>query len=241
MRERVLFSWSGGKDSALALYELLRDPRYEVAALLTTISEAYRRISHHGVREELVEMQATALGLPLHKVYLPSSAAGPCRNEQYEELMGRALAELRIQGLSAVAHGDIFLEDLRAYRERNLARIGLRGLFPIWHRDTTALVRDFVGLGFKAYLTCVEGRLGAKFAGRSIDERFLQDLPAGIDPCGENGEYHSFVHEGPIFRRMVPVKLGVVVEREGRFYADLLAAGAPAAAPLLPQEIPRIR
>jgi uncharacterized protein (TIGR00290 family) len=155
--------------------------------------------------------------------------------------MGRALGELRKEGIRVVAHGDIFLEDLRAYRERNLARIGLRGLFPIWHRDTATLVRDFVRLGFKAYLTCVEGKLGVKFAGRSVDEGLLQDLPEGVDPCGENGEYHSFVYDGPIFRRPVPVRLGVVVEREGRFYADLLAAGAPSPAPLQPGEIPPIR
>jgi uncharacterized protein (TIGR00290 family) len=227
MREKILLSWSGGKDSAMALYELRGDPRLEVTGLLTTISEAYRRISHHGVREELLEIQAEAIGLPLHKVYLPSAAPGPCRNGPYEELMESVLTKFRERGISAVAHGDIFLEDLRAYRERNLDRVGLRALFPIWRRDTVSLVREFARLGFRAVLTCVEGKLGKSFAGQPVDAQLLEDLPDWADPCGENGEYHSFVYDGPIFRRPVDVRVGEIVERDGRFYADLLPAGDP--------------
>lgn len=224
----------------MALYELRNDPSLEVTGLLTTISEAYRRISHHGVREELLEIQAVAIGLPLHKVYLPSAASGPCANGPYEELMERVLTKFRERGISAVAHGDIFLEDLRAYRERNLGRVGLRGLFPIWRRDTVSLVQEFARLGFRAVLTCVEGKLGKSFAGLPVDAQLLEDLPDWADPCGENGEYHSFVYDGPIFRRPVEVRVGEIVERDGRFYADLLPAGDPRRSGVGPDDIPPI-
>jgi uncharacterized protein (TIGR00290 family) len=222
-KEKVVFSWSGGKDSALALHEIRQSGQYEIVALLTTVAEEYKRISHHGVREELLEMQAGAVGLPLDKLYLPANSPLPCTNAQFEELMGRALAKYRAAGVLLVAHGDIFLEDLRAYRERNLAKLGMKGLFPIWKRDTTELLRTFIQLGFKAYISCVDGqKLGQAFAGRAIDVSLFADLPAGVDPCGEYGEYHSFVYDGPIFKRPVPVRVGDVVLRDTRFYADLL-------------------
>jgi uncharacterized protein (TIGR00290 family) len=219
-RDRVLLSWSGGKDSAMALYELRRSARYEVVALLTTVASEFDRVSHHGVRVELLEQQAAAVGVALHKLYLSPDR---CTNEEYAALMERTMCEYREAGVWAVAFGDIFLEDLRAYRERNLARVGMRGVFPIWHRDTAELVRTFIGLGFRAYLTCVDGtKLGQAFAGRAIDGALLRDLPLEVDPCGENGEFHSFVYDGPIFRQPVPVTVGDVVSRDVRYFADLL-------------------
>lgn len=224
-RESVLLSWSGGKDSALALHELRRDPRYEVVGLLTTIAADYGRISHHGVRESLLELQGAAVGVPLDRLYLPSNSGRPCTNEQYAELMGEKLRGYRRSGVSLVAHGDIFLEDLRAYRERNLAELDMRGLFPLWGLDTAELVRRFIDLGFRAVLVCVDGqKLSSGFLGREIDAALLTDLPSGVDPCGENGEYHSFVFDGPIFERPVPVQVGEVVERDSRCFIDLLPA-----------------
>jgi uncharacterized protein (TIGR00290 family) len=223
--EKVVFSWSGGKDSALALHQILDDARYDVVGLLTTVAGQYGRISHHGVREELLRRQAAAIGLPLEVVYLPMNSTVPCTNEQYEELMAAVMARYAAAGVRTVGHGDIFLEDLRAYRDRNLARAGMRGLYPLWKRDTTELVHDFVSLGFRAYLCCVDGqKLGEEFAGRSLDLDLLTDLPADVDPCGEYGEYHSFVYAGPIFRQALSVQRGIVVDRDGRFYADLLPA-----------------
>jgi uncharacterized protein (TIGR00290 family) len=233
-----LFSWSGGKDSALALDVLLADPAWEVVALLTSVSEEYRRVSHHGVRDELLDAQAAALGLPLDKLWIPAGNT-PCTNEQYEALIGEKLAGYAARGVRHVAHGDIFLADLRAYRERNLARLGMTGVFPLWLRDTRELVHTFVGRGFKARLCCVEGaKLAESFVGREIDERLLADLPAGVDPCGENGEYHSFVYDGPIFRRPVQFEVGITVCRENRYYVDLMpraeAALPPASAAAIP-------
>lgn len=223
-KEKIVFSWSGGKDSALALHEVLQSGRYEVVSLLTTVAGAYKRISHHGVREELLDWQADALGLPLEKVYLPVSTGLPCTNEVFEELMGGVLAKFRELGVLTVAHGDIFLQDLREYRERNLAKAGMKGLFPIWQRDVRELVETFIDLGFRAYLCCVEGaKLDRSFAGRPIDRTLLHDLPANVCPCGENGEYHSFVYDGPIFQQPVPVRVGEIVCRDNRYYADLVS------------------
>ncbi len=218
----IVFSWSGGKDSAMALHKLRGDARYKTVALLTTVSTTYRRISHHGVREELLELQAEAIGLPLDKVYLPSSADRPCTLEEYEAILGTKMCAYRRDGVLTVAHGDIFLADLRARREQNLAKVGMSAIFPLWGNDTRELLRRFTDQGFRAYTTCVERVLGPAFVGRLLDESFLADLPEGVDPCGEYGEYHSFVFDGPIFRHPVPLSLGVVVERDGRFYADLL-------------------
>lgn len=226
MTTPILMSWSGGKDSALALWELLRLPEWEVVGLLTSLADTYRRISHHGVREELLDEQAAAIGLPLDKLWL-TLRDGPCTNEVYERLIGDKLAGYVARGVRHVAHGDLFLAELRAYRERNLARLGMTGVFPIWGRDTRKLVEDFEDAGFRAVLCCVEGtKLDASLVGRSLDRSLLADLPSGIDPAGENGEYHSFVYDGPIFQRPVEFDIGETVTHDTRHYIDLVAAGA---------------
>jgi len=218
-------SWSGGKDSACALRALQAAGEYEVVSLLTSVSEEYRRVSHHGVREVLLQQQAEAIGVPLDIVYLPSQASGaPCTNEVYEALMGGVMERYRARGVRRVAFGDLFLEDLRAYRERNLARAGMEGVFPLWGRDTTALAREVIATGFRSYLSCVEGRVGEGFAGREYDAALLAMLPAHVDPCGEYGEFHTFVFDGPIFAHPVDVRVGEVVTRDGRYYADLVPA-----------------
>jgi uncharacterized protein (TIGR00290 family) len=227
MREQVVMSWSGGKDSAMALYDLLGNTDYEVVELMATVSEEYRRISHHGVREELLDAQAAVIGIPLRKVYLPSDNSAGCTNEVYEAIMNRVMGDYKAKNVNTVAFGDLFLEDLRAWREANLAKAGMRGLFPIWKRDTRVLAHEVIRLGYKAYLSCVEAIVGADFVGRLYDENFLSDLPPTIDPCGENGEFHSFVFDGPTFLRPLPIKVGERVTRNGRFYADLLLEPSP--------------
>jgi uncharacterized protein (TIGR00290 family) len=220
MKIPVVMSWSGGKDSAMALYHLARSDEYEVVELMTSVAEEFARVSHHGVREVLLEEQARAIGLPLQKIYLPSGRLGPCTNEVYEQIKAR--------GIYTVGFGDLFLADLRAWREANLARAEMRGVFPLWQRYTAKLAREVIALGFRAYLSCVEGKVGPGFAGRAFDQSLLDDLPPGIDPCGENGEFHSFVYDGPIFKKPVPVTVGEIVIRDGRFYADLLPETQPA-------------
>jgi len=221
MAEPVLMAWSGGKDSALALQEVLRDQRYRVVALVTTVTTGYERISMHGVRRTLLHRQARALGLRLDEVLISPHAS----NEEYERQMAATLtaARARCAGLDAVVFGDLFLADIRAYRERMLARIGMRGLFPLWLRDTRELAADCVRQGYKAVLACVDSRaLPAAFAGREFDAALLGDLPPGIDPCGENGEFHTFVYAGPILHAPVPYRRGAIVVREDRFvYCDL--------------------
>ena len=218
----VLVAWSGGKDSALALREIQSDGRYRVAALLTTVTAEYDRISMHGVRRTLLRRQAESLGLPLEEVLISPGAS----NDEYEANMGAALAALRTRtvGLDTVVFGDLFLADIRAYRERMLARIGMRGLFPLWLRDTRVLAHEFIRLGYRAVLVCVDsGALAAEFAGREFDADLLHDLPPGVDPCGENGEFHTFVYAGPSLREPVPHERGPVVVRDGRFvYCDLV-------------------
>jgi uncharacterized protein (TIGR00290 family) len=236
----VVMSWSGGKDSAVALYELRNSDEYEVVALLTSISEEYRRISHHGVREALLDEQAAAIGIPLEKVYLPAPNNQPCTNDVYEQIMGEAMARFRARGVLAVGFGDLFLEDLRAWREANLAKAGMLGIFPLWKRDTAAFARDVIQMGFKAFLSCVEGKVGPGFAGRAYDDDLLQDLPPGIDPCGEFGEFHSFVYDGPIFTYPVPVRVGEIVIRDGRFYADLLPEDAAVPVGCVADSIPPV-
>lgn len=222
-RKPVLLSWSGGKDSALALYHLRRMEQYEVIGLLTTVSDEYRRVSHHGVLEALLERQAAALGLPLDRVYVPTHGALPCTHDLFVEMMAQKLTGYCQKGVHYVAHGDIFLEDLRRYRETNLARLGMQGLFPLWHRATSELVEEFVRLGFRAVLSCVDGqKLDASFAGREIDRSLLDDLPPTVDPCGEYGEYHSFVYDGPMFREPIGIQVGERVQRERCWYAELL-------------------
>lgn len=218
MTEPILLSWSGGKDSALTLHALRQTPGVEVAGLLTTVTEDYDRISMHGVRRTLLEQQAAEAGLPLHVVLIPRE----CSNEIYEERMTAVLAGIRDAGIRRVAFGDLFLEDIRAYRESRLAAFEMEAMFPLWGRDTAALARDFLRLGFAAYLVCVDTQtLAATFAGRAFDEDLLRDLPPGVDPCGENGEFHTFVHAGPIFRAPVLCQRGPVEDR-GRFcFCDL--------------------
>lgn len=204
------FNWSGGKDSALALYEALQDPRYTIDRLVTTVSGAHGRVSMHGVRREWMERQAAAIGLPLQQVALPDMPSMAA----YEEVMQRTHEELKAAGYSHAFYGDIFLEDLKRYREQQLAAAGLEAVFPLWGRDTTAMARRFVDLGFRAIVVCVkESLLGSSFSGRYYDHDFLNDLPAGVDPCGENGEFHTFVVDGPLFRQPVPVTAGARIRR----------------------------
>jgi uncharacterized protein (TIGR00290 family) len=218
--EKVLVSWSGGKDSAIALYEILKNQNYQISALLTTLTKDYDRISIHGVRRILLERQVASLGFPLEKVFISKNAS----NEEYESNMGQVLAKYKDVGITSVVFGDIFLEDLRKYREDKLATLDMRGIFPIWKRDTHELARSLTALGFKAITTCVDtNMLGRQFVGRVIDEQFLSELPPTVDACGENGEYHSFVYDGPIFKERVSYTLGEIVLRENRFcYCDLI-------------------
>jgi uncharacterized protein (TIGR00290 family) len=220
-------AWSGGKDSALAL----REPRRAgtaPAALVTTVTEDYGRISMHGVRRTLLRRHATAAGLPLVEVGIPVG----CTNDVYERRMAAAFASPELASVEEVAFGDLFLEDIRAYREGRLAAAGRRARFPLWGSDTAELARRFLAAGFRAILVCVDRRvLDASFAGRAYDEALLADLPAGVDPCGENGEFHTFVTAGPIFTAPIPCRRGEVVERDGFVFADLVEAeaGEPAA------------
>jgi len=218
--EKALVSWSGGKDSAIALYEILKNKRIEISALLTTVTEGYDRISMHGVRRILLERQAAALGLPLEIVFIPRNAS----NGDYERNMGQTLERYRQAGVATVVFGDIFLEDVRKYREDILAPLNMQGVFPIWKRDTKELAHSFTALGFKAVTTCVDTQaLDGRFVGRQIDEKFFSDLPPNVDACGENGEFHSFVYDGPIFKERIACTLGEITLRENRFcYCDLL-------------------
>jgi len=219
MPEPILFCWSGGKDSAMALHTLVQRNDIQIAALLTTVTEGYERISMHGVRRELLARQAQSIGLPLHEVRIPQK----CGNPIYEARMEEALRVHYDKGVRSVAFGDIFLEDLRAYREKNLARIGMTAQFPIWKRDTRELIRQFHSLKFRSIAVCVDGKvLDRSFAGRELDEAFFKDLPPGIDPCGENGEFHTFVFDGPIFHHPIPVRTGEVIERDSFVFCDLL-------------------
>lgn len=219
VKPRLLLSWSGGKDSAWCLHELRRDGRGEVAGLLVTVNERFGRTTLHAVRQGLMEAQAEALELPLWKVPLPY----PCSNEQYEAAMREAVRRARAEGFSAVAFGDLFLEDVRRYREDRLAGTGLEALFPLWGRSTAELAREMIDGGLRARLTCVDPRyLPPSFAGREFDASLLADLPAGVDPCGERGEFHTFVYAGPMFRHPLAVRQGEVVERDGLVFADFL-------------------
>ena len=222
MPEKVLFSWSGGKDSALALREILTSGEFEIAALLTTVTADYDRISMHGVRRILLERQADSLGFPLEIVSISKNSS----NEEYEANMRHVLTKHLATGVSSVAIGDVFLEDVRQYRENNLAQIGMKGIFPLWRRDTHELIHTFIDLGFAAIITCVDSQaLSKDYAGRALDRQFVDALPPSVDPCGENGEYHSFVCDGPIFREPIRHTVGEVVLRDDRFYyCDLIPA-----------------
>jgi len=220
-RPKALLSWSSGKDAAWALHVLRKTGEVEVVGLLTTTNAAFDRVAMHGVREVLLEAQAEAVGLPLWKVPLP----WPCSNEAYQACMVKVCAEAMEQGIEVMAFGDLFLEDVRAYRIQNLAGTGLRPIFPIWNPATAGLARDMVAAGLKATLVCVDPRvLGARFAGRAFDEALLADLPPTVDPCGERGEFHTFAWDGPMFRQPVLVRPGEVVERDGFVFADLVPA-----------------
>ncbi len=220
-RPRALISWSSGKDAAWALHEVRRTGQVEVIGLLTTVTADFGRVSMHAVRESLLDAQAEALGLPCHKVRIP----WPCPNHVYEREMASALATARAAGVGHVVFGDLFLADVRAYREARMAGSGLAPLFPLWGRDTARLARDMLAGGLRATLTCVDPRrLDRGLAGRPFDEALLAALPAGVDPCGENGEFHSFVSACPSFRAPLAVVGGEVVEREGFVFADLRAA-----------------
>jgi uncharacterized protein (TIGR00290 family) len=218
--ERVLLAWSSGKDSAFSLHTL-RLEGVEVVGLLTTVNEAFDRVSMHAVPLPLVRAQAEAAGLPLVEVRLPS----PCPSDAYEAAMAAAMSAARDRGVTAVAFGDLFLADVRRYREERLAGTGVRPLFPLWGRPTPELAREMISRGQRAVLTCVDPRaLPPDFAGRAFDAALLGDLPATVDPCGENGEFHSFAWDGPAFRHPVPVRVGAVVERDGFVFADLVPA-----------------
>jgi uncharacterized protein (TIGR00290 family) len=212
-------SWSSGKDSTLALHEILTAGEVEVVGLLTTVNAVAERVAMHGVRRELLEAQAEALGLPLHVVELP----WPCRNEVYEERMAAAVTEARRAGIEIVGFGDLFLEDVRRYREEALAGSGLEPLFPLWQRPTDAVAQAILAVGVRAVVTCVDlAQASGELAGRWYDEAFLSDLAPGIDPCGENGEFHTFVVDGPGFSRPIEVTLGETVERDGFAFTDVV-------------------
>ncbi|MDN5212215.1 diphthine--ammonia ligase [Fulvivirgaceae bacterium BMA12] len=211
MRKKAIFNWSGGKDSALALHQVLQGDEYEVGKLLTSVNTHHKRVSMHGVRETLLEQQAASIGIPLEKLQLPENPD----MDHYNKMMHDIMFKLRKEGFTHSVFGDIFLEDLRQYREERLAQQGFSAHFPIWKQDTKALIRQFLALGFKTVLVCIKSALLDKsFAGRIIDEQFLKDLPENVDPCGENGEFHTFVFDGPIFRHPIPFEIGEKVYRE---------------------------
>jgi uncharacterized protein (TIGR00290 family) len=220
-RPKALIAWSSGKDSAYALHEVRRAGEFDVVGALTTVTDAFGRVSVHGVREGLLMAQLDAAGLPATIVRIPY----PCPNEIYEREMAAAMTHAKAQGITHVVFGDLFLEDVRAYRESRLGPIEITPVFPLWHRATAELARDMLAAGVEARLVCVDlKRLPSAFAGRAFDADLLAALPAGIDPCGENGEFHSFVTAGPMLHHPIAVTVGETVERDGAAYADLLPA-----------------
>ena len=217
--KRVLMSWSSGKDSAWSLHKLRQDPRLEVVGLLTTLNEAFDRVAMHAVRRELLEAQAEAAGLALQSIRIP----WPCSNAEYERIMANVCAQARQAGVEAIAFGDLFLRDIRAYRERQLEGTGLEPLFPLWNLDTRDLARAMIAGGLRAKLTCVDPKhLAPTFAGREFDQQLLDELPEAADPCGENGEFHSFVYAAPVFDKPLRVRTGEIVERDGFVFADVV-------------------
>jgi uncharacterized protein (TIGR00290 family) len=221
--KKVLLSWSSGKDSAWALHVLRERGEYEIAGLITTINAAFDRVAMHGTRRELVEMQAEAAGLPLIQAPLP----WPCSNLDYESAMRQVCERALAEGVSAIAFGDLFLADVRAYRETQLKNTGLEPLFPLWQAPTGQLARQMIEAGLRAKLVCVDPKqLDPALVGHDFDQQLLDRLPPGADPCGENGEFHSFVYAGPMFSRQLPIRTGETVERDGFWYCDVLAAVA---------------
>ncbi len=222
MKEKAVFNWSGGKDSTLALYKVLKECDFEVVSLLTTLNEKYNRISMHGVRALLLEQQAESIGIPLRKIMLPEIAD----MDTYTAIMGKETAELKKKGVSAFIYGDLFLEDIRKYREKQLSGSGIRPEFPVWNYPTRQAAHDFINLGFKAVLTSVDAsKLDKTFAGRLFDKSLLLDLPPGVDPCGENGEFHTFVFDGPIFSKPVSFSLGETLHKTYKLKDKSLSSG----------------
>ena len=216
---RAYVSWSSGKDSAFALYEAARCGLARICGVLTTINQVYDRVAMHGVRSALLDRQIAALGLPCLRVPLPS----PCPNEVYEARMAQACAQIQADGIGHIVFGDLFLADIRAYREEKLAAAGMQGLFPLWRRDTALLARTMIASGLVAYIVCLDPRrLDRRFAGRRFDARLLEELPQSVDPCGENGEFHTVVTAGPMFSAPIEVTIGETVEREGFVFTDVI-------------------
>lgn len=226
LKRRTILSWSSGKDSAWSLHVLRSDPRYEVVALLTTITREFDRVAMHGVRRELLEAQAAAARLPLWKLEIPT----PCSNERYDEVMRAAVQRAVTEDIECIAFGDLFLEDIRRYREERLAGSGLEPLFPLWQRPTGELAREMIDGGLRARISCIDPRaLQRDFAGREFDLTLLRDLPAGVDPCGERGEFHTFAYAGPMFDSAIAIESGETVERDGFVFTDFRAASSPQA------------
>ncbi|ABA03332.1 Protein of unknown function DUF71, ATP-binding region [Nitrobacter winogradskyi Nb-255] len=220
-RPKALISWSSGKDSAFALHEIRREGAFDVVGALTTVNERFGRVSIHGVRQELLDAQLTAAGLSPRVVPIPD----PCPNDAYEARMTRTMADAKRSGITHIIFGDLFLADIRAYREQKLAGAGITPVFPLWGRPTSTLAREMIASGLEARLVSVDlAKLDRSLAGRDFDERLLEDLPAGIDPCGENGEFHTFVSAAPVFSQRLEVLCGDVVERGGFAYRDLVPA-----------------
>ena len=215
MAEKILVSWSSGKDSALAVHSLRQNKELEIVALLTTITRDYDRISMHGVKRSLLEKQVASIGIPLKVITISKD----CSNEEWEEKIEEVLSRYKILGVTSMAFGDIFLEDLKKYREANLAKIGIKAIFPLWKQKSYILAKKFIDLKFKAIITCVDSRkLDGKFCGREYDAAFIAELPKAVDPCGENGEFHTFVYAGPIFKEEIPFIKGEIVLRDNQFY-----------------------
>ncbi|MGH7660035.1 MAG: ATP-binding protein [Vulcanimicrobiaceae bacterium] len=218
IRPKAFVSWSSGKDSAFALCEARRLGLADIVGVLTTITEPYDRVAMHGVRTSVLDRQISALGLPCVKVLLPSA----CTNDVYETRMAAAMADIQSRGAQEMVFGDLFLEDIRAYREEKLAAAGMRGIFPLWKRDTAQLAREMIDSGLRAHLVCVDPKkLDRRFAGRAFDVSLLGELPPEIDPCGENGEFHTVVSDGPMFDASIPLAVGSTVERDGFIFADV--------------------
>jgi len=210
MKPKAIFNWSSGKDSALALYKTLQEDQFEVTSLLTSINKEFQRISMHGVHVSLLEKQAESLGFPLIKMELPKEPT----MDEYREMMAKTMSEIKSTGVTHSIFGDIFLEDLRKYREEQLDTIGMKAVFPLWKKNTTALIHEFLDLGFKTIVTCVnETYLDKSFAGRIIDKDFIKDLPEDVDPCGENGEFHTFTFDGPIFKNPISFDIGETIKK----------------------------
>jgi uncharacterized protein (TIGR00290 family) len=225
MAPRAFISWSSGKDSAFALYEARRQGLADVAGVLTTINEVYDRVAMHGVRDSLLDRQIEELGLPVIKVPLPS----PCPNEVYEARMAEATERIKAEGVRHMIFGDLFLEDIRAYRDRKLSAAGMEAIYPLWQRETRALAEDMIASGLTAHIVCLDPRrIDRKFAGRRFDHDLLHELPPDIDPCGENGEFHTVVTAGPMFKAAIPVTIGETVERDGFVFTDVLTTGPSA-------------